>query len=219
MHTPAICLPSQTGERNKKALPLPAPAYAPTALRWIWKAQVVQSSPVDQDWSLLIQYGTCDVWVTAAAAVGLLSLSLCSHPAPVAGTSVHEAWRFMAHSSCWHSDLLFLSSVHTYVSRHTEHSQQSDFLRPEDRLWCSSTELSQTSCWPDTFTLNQPLLPLFPLFFLHLFLFNPPWLLPFPIFGPSTKHALIFFTRCHNPLQKFHHNFYTVPKLSSSYIQ
>lgn len=66
---------------------------------------------------------------------------------------------------------------------------------------------------------TSPFFPFSLYFFLHLFLFNPPWLLPFPIFGPSTKRALIFFTRCHNPLQKFHHNFYTVPKLSSSYIQ
>lgn len=130
----------------------------------------------------------CDVWV-AAAAVGLLSLSRsqCSCPAPVAGTSVHEAWRFVAHSSCWHSDLLFLSSiihtlvfVHTYLDTQGECSQQSDFLRPEDRLWCSSIELNQTSCWPDTFTLNHPLLPLFHLFFPTLVPLQSTLITPFP---------------------------------------
>lgn len=52
---------SHTGRCREKALPFPAPTFKRTALRWTWTAWVAQSCsscPADQDWSLLVQYGT-----------------------------------------------------------------------------------------------------------------------------------------------------------------
>lgn len=71
-HTPNPS--SYTGRCRDKVLPSPAPTCMHMAFRWTWRPQVAQScssSPANQDWSLLVQYSTHDIWVTAT--VGLRS--------------------------------------------------------------------------------------------------------------------------------------------------
>lgn len=135
------------------------------------------SSPTEQDWSLLLQYGP-----TTHGLLPLWALSLSSSPHPpvllqplAEAPGAPKSWLIQL-LAC--RPLLLPCGVHTCTCREHDHaggSQESNLHRAGNRLCWSSTGLSDKLLL--TFTFNQPFLPLY---FLQLFFSNRPWLFPFP---------------------------------------